>query len=140
MIRYLALFSVTVLLAVSPFLPQESSPAKPAAFSIPPNVASQTNPVHPTAEGLSLARKMYGYDCAMCHGKTGAGDGDMASQLKTKLKDYHDPASLKGMSDGELFYIIQKGKGEMPGEGDRQNAQQIWNMVSLVQSFGKKGA
>jgi len=62
----------------------------------------------------------------------------MASSLKAPLKDWQDPASLKGMTDGELFYIIQKGKGEMPGEGDRQNADGIWNMVTLVRSFGKK--
>jgi mono/diheme cytochrome c family protein len=108
------------------------------AFSVPADIASQTNPVHPTAAGLALARKMYGYDCAMCHGKAGAGDGDMAEGLKTKMKDYRDPASLQGMTDGELFYIIGKGKGEMPGEGDRAKPEQIWTMVALVRSFGKK--
>jgi len=87
---------------------------------------------------MALARKMYGYDCAMCHGKVGDGKGDMAASLKTPLKDWRDPASLKGMTDGELFYIIQKGKGEMPGEGDRQNADGIWNTVTLVRSFSKK--
>ena len=138
MIRYLAIFPVIVLLGALPFLRQDTSAAKPAAFSIPPDVASQTNPVHPTTEGMALARKMYGYDCAMCHGKNGDGTGDMASSLKTPMKNYQNPSALSGMKDGEIFYIIQKGKGEMPGEGDRQNANQIWNMVSLVRSFSKK--
>ena len=138
MFRVLSLLSVIALLGAAPFVPQDSSPSKPVAFSVPPDVAAQTNPVHPTPEGLAMARKMYGYDCAMCHGKDGDGKGDMAASLKSPLKDYHDPTSLKGMTDGELFYIIQKGKGEMPGEGDRQNANQIWNMVSVVKSFGKK--
>ena len=121
----------------SSFLTQDSS-AKPAPFVVPPDIAAQTNPVHPTPEGLALAKKMYGYDCAMCHGADGSGKGDMASSLKTPMKDYRDPAALKGMTDGELFYIIQKGKGEMQGEGDRQNTNQIWNMVTLVRSFAKK--
>jgi hypothetical protein len=42
------------------------------------------------------------------------------------------------MTDGELFYIIQKGKGEMPGEGDREKPEALWNMVTLVRSFSKK--
>ncbi len=138
MIRYIASFSVIVLLGAVPFLPQDQSPAKSATFTIPPDIAAQTNPIHPTTEGLAKAKKMYGYDCAMCHGANGDGKGDMASSLKTPMKDWHDPASLKGMTDGDLFYIIQKGKGEMPPEGDRQNAEGIWNMVTLVQSFSKK--
>jgi len=138
MIREIALISAIALLSAAPFLPQDTPPPKEAVFSVPPDIARQTNPVHPTPEGMEHARKMYGYDCAMCHGKTGAGDGDMASQLKTKLKDYHDPASLKSMTDGELFYIIQKGKGEMTGEGERAKTEDLWNMVTLVRSFSKK--
>lgn len=138
MIRSLTLFPIIALLGAIPFLSQDSSPSKPAAFAIPPDIAAQTNPVHSTAASLALARKMYGYDCAMCHGKDGDGKGDMAADLKTQMKNYQEPTALKSMTDGELFYIIQKGKGEMPGEGDRQNTDQIWNMVTLVQSFAKK--
>lgn len=138
MIREIALVSVIAFLGAAPFPFQDAPPPKEAAFSIPPDIAHQTNPVHPTAEGLAHARKMYGYDCAMCHGKAGAGDGDMAAQLKTKLKDYRNPASLQSMTDGELFYIIQKGKGEMTGEGLRAKPEDLWNMVTLVRSFSKK--
>lgn len=145
LIRGLALFPVIALLGTASFFSHDSSfflaqdsSAKPAPFVVPPDIAAQTNPVHPTPEGMAQARKMYGYDCAMCHGTSGGGDGDMASGLKTKLKDYRDPASLKGMTDGELFYIIEKGKGDMPGEGDREKPEQLWNMVTLVRSFAKK--
>ncbi|MGC2160570.1 MAG: c-type cytochrome [Silvibacterium sp.] len=138
MFRSLLIFPVMALLGATPFLLQDASSVKPAPFVVPPAIAAQTNPVHPTAAGMAMARKMYGYDCAMCHGKDGDGKGDMASSLTTPMKDWHDPASLKGMTDGELFYIIQKGKGEMQGEGDRQSTNGIWNMVTLVRSFGKK--
>jgi mono/diheme cytochrome c family protein len=138
MIRNIALVSAIAMLGAVPFLPQSAPPAKEASLSVPPDVSARTNPVHPTAAGLAQAKKMYGWDCAMCHGANGAGNGDMASQLKTKLKDYRDPAMLKGMTDGELFSIIQKGKGEMTGEGERAKPEEIWNMVTLVRSFSKK--
>jgi mono/diheme cytochrome c family protein len=81
---------------------------------------------------------MYGYDCAMCHGANGNGKGDVVADLKLTLKDYTDPAALKDLSDGELFYIIKNGKGQMPPEGDRAKPEDLWNMVILVRSFAKK--
>ena len=82
---------------------------------------------------------MYGYDCAMCHGANGSGKGDLAADMKLTLKDYRDPASLKDRTDGEMFYIIQKGKGDMPSEGDRQKPEGIWNLVNYIRSLSKKG-
>lgn len=138
MIREIGLVCGIALFGAAPLLWQSAPAAKEASFSVPADIAAKANPVHPTAAGLAQATKMYGWDCAMCHGKNGGGNGDMAAQLKTKLKDYRDPTALKGMTDGQLFYIIQKGKGEMPSEGDRAKAEEIWNMVSLVRSFSKK--
>jgi mono/diheme cytochrome c family protein len=84
-------------------------------------------------------KKIYGYDCAMCHGANGNGKGDLVGELKlTEMKDFTDPSALKGTPDGELFYIIKNGKGKMPAEGDRAKPADLWNMVILVRSFSKK--
>jgi mono/diheme cytochrome c family protein len=108
-----------------------------APFKVPDGLVGKSNPVKPTPEGMAHARKMWGYDCAICHGETGDGNGELAHDIKPPLKDYRNADSLKGMSDGELFYIIQKGKGQMPSEGDRAKEADIWNMVSLIHSFAK---
>jgi mono/diheme cytochrome c family protein len=128
-----------VLLALLPFCfsPQQPT-AVPAPPGIPADAASLVNPVKPTAESQAHAKKMYGYDCAICHGANGNGKGDIAGEMKPPLKDYTDPAALKDLSDGELFYIIKNGKGQMPPEGDRAKPEDIWNMVILVRSFSKK--
>ena len=113
-------------------------PAAPAApSSIPPEAAHMVNPVKPTAESQAHAKKMYGYDCAMCHGPNGNGKGDMVADMKLTLKDYTDPASLKDLSDGELFYIIKNGKGEMEGEGQRVKPENTWDLVNYIRSFSK---
>jgi mono/diheme cytochrome c family protein len=112
--------------------------AATAAFVIPADVAKQVNPVKPTAASIAEGKQMYGYDCAMCHGADGSGKGDLAADMKLNLKDYRDAAALKDMTDGELFYIIQKGKGDMTGEGDRQKPEGIWNMVNYIRSLSKK--
>jgi len=104
-----------------------------------PEDAAKKNPVASTAEGLAEARKFYGYDCAMCHGKDGDGKGDLVADMKLEMRDWRDASTIEKMTDGELFWIITNGKGKMVGEGDRTPAKMRWNMVNLVRSFAKKG-
>ena len=110
--------------------------AASAPFAVPADVAAKANPVKPTPEGLAHAKKTYGYDCAICHGSNGDGKGEIASSMKAPMRDFSDPA-VQAQSDGTLFYIIQKGKGEMPAEGDRGKDADIWNLVSYVRTFKK---
>ena len=139
MLKSVAIFPVCFLLGAVPIVLVGSPQAAAPAFKVPPEIASQTNPAKSTPESIAKAKKFWGYDCAMCHGANGDGKGDMAVQSKFVMKDYRDPDALKDLTDGELFYIIDKGKGDnMPAEGDRQKPAEIWNMVILVRSFGKK--
>lgn len=130
--------ALALLLLLLPItLRQQTSDApKPADAPIPAADAAKVNPVKATPASLAQARKMYGYDCAMCHGATGNGKGEVGASMN--LKDYTDPAALHDLTDGQLFYIIENGRGQMPGEAGRQNEQQIWNMVILVRSFSHK--
>jgi mono/diheme cytochrome c family protein len=128
--------SLSLLLLTLPLRQQTTPEATAPAAPIPAADAAKVNPVKPTAASLAKARKMYGYDCAMCHGATGNGKGDVGAGMN--LKDYTDPAALRDFTDGQLFYIIQNGRGQMQGEAGRQNDQEIWNMVILVRSFSHK--
>jgi len=119
---------------------RNSSQEKPAEAKMTPEDAAKKNPVAPTPEGLAEARKLYSYDCAMCHGKDGDGKGDLAADMKLDLHDWRDPSTLEKMTDGELFFIVSNGKGKMEGEKDRSPEKVRWNMVNLVRSFAKKGA
>ncbi len=117
---------------------KDQPPAKaPAEYKIPPADAARVNPVKPSEESLAKGKKMYGYDCAMCHGKDGDGKGDMASDMKN-VTDFTDPDALKNRTDGELFFVTRNGKGEMPAEGDRAKDNDIWNMVNYIRSLAKK--
>ena len=91
--------------------------APPAEYRIPPEAARKANPVKPSPEGTTKAKKMYGMDCAMCHGANGEGKGELAADMKN-VPDFTNPDAMKDRTDGELFYIIRKGKSDMPPEGD----------------------
>ncbi len=98
------------------------------------NDTAKANPVKPTPESLAKAKKAYKLDCAMCHGENGDGKGDLAADMKNVT----DFTKANSKSDGELFAIIQKGKGDMPPEGPRAKTDDIWSLVNYVRAFAKK--
>ena len=145
--RRIGLLICAILLAAAGFgfaqqtkdKPKEGQAAEPAPAAIPADAAAKKNPVKPTAEGLSEARKLYGYHCAMCHGKYGDGKGDLGQDMKLELRDWRDASTISKYTDGDLFYIITNGRGKMVGgEGDRTKEEVRWNLVNLVRSFGQK--
>ena len=133
---------LALLLCAFPVTAQESqAPAQAATSSsstIPTEAVHQVNPVKPTSESLAMGKKYYGYDCAMCHGNNGDGKGEVALSEKFKIGDFTDPTTLKGRTDGELFYIIKNGRGQMPPEGDRVKPTELWNMVNYIRSLSNK--
>jgi mono/diheme cytochrome c family protein len=110
------------------------APAAPTAVAA---TAERKNPVKATPEGIAAVKKIYGYDCAMCHGLAGDGKGDVAASMSLTLKDWREPGVLAGITDGDMYDLIVKGKGKMMGEGDRLPPEKAWNMVHYVRSFAK---
>jgi mono/diheme cytochrome c family protein len=132
MLKLLFTLPAVLLLAFAP-----QAPTPPPDKPMPADAATLVNPVTPTAESKAHAKMLYGIDCAMCHGPSGDGKGDLVADMQLTMKDLTDPATLKGMTDGQLFYIIKNGKGKMPPEGDRAKDADLWNLVILVRSFAK---
>jgi mono/diheme cytochrome c family protein len=133
----LVLAGVTALLSQAP-QPGSATSAAPAAPATDAKIPLEAvNPVKPSAESLARAKKIYGYECSMCHGDNGGGGGDLAKSMKAKMIDLRDPAALKGRTDGELYYIINHGMGEMEGEGARVKPDDTWNLVNYVRSLSK---
>jgi mono/diheme cytochrome c family protein len=139
MLKPFLILTALVLSGVSAQTPQEppaASPA-PATSKIPLEAVNQPNPVKTSAESLGRAKKIYGYECSICHGDDGGGGGDLAKNMKAKMPDFRDPSTLKAQTDGELFYVIKNGKGEMEGEGQRVKPENTWDLVNYIRSFSK---
>jgi mono/diheme cytochrome c family protein len=122
---------------------QSSTPSTqktPSYAAIPVEAAKQPNPVKSTPESLARAKKWWTLDCVMCHGKDGNGKGETAAEMKLKIVDFTDPATLKDRTDGEIFYIIKNGHEDMPPEGQRVKPEENWDLVNYVRSLAKKSA
>ena len=92
---------LSLLIALSASTQQTPSSDKPVTgcYSVPIEAAKKANPVTPSAESLARGKHQYGFDCAMCHGKEGDGQGDVSADLKLKMHDYTNPATLKDRTD-----------------------------------------
>jgi mono/diheme cytochrome c family protein len=129
--------AIVISMVVSLGLAGRAQEKPSTEFKIPPEEASRKNPIANSPGAIAEGKKRYGSECAVCHGAEGDGKGDVVAELKLKLRDWRDPAALKDFTDGELFYTITKGKGAMPGEGDRAKPEQIWQMVIYLRSLAK---
>jgi mono/diheme cytochrome c family protein len=120
--------------------PAKPAEEKPAAADAKPvsDSAKKENPVKSSATSLASGKKKYGQDCAMCHGNEGGGDGDLAADMHLKLPDFRDAAALKALTDGDVYTIINNGKGKMMGEEGRLKPDEIWDVVNYLRSLAKK--
>jgi len=136
------LFVVPILLffGISASLqkPSSGSTTGQATTPTPPDYsqyAGKVNPVTPTSASQARAEQIYGFDCAMCHGQNGDGKGSVAAEQNLTIRDFRDPDSLKQLTDGEIFYIIRYGKGQMPPEGPRAKTDEVWDLVIYLRKM-----
>jgi len=130
--------AVTVSLLISSFVPAQATKPAPrtAYYPVPVMAAREPNPVKATPESIEAGKKIFGYDCAQCHGAAGDAKTEIAKDLK--VPDLTDPAVLKDRTDGALFYILKNGHGDMPREGDRVKPEQLWDLINYVRSLVRK--
>jgi cytochrome c len=143
-VHKIALVFSALLLFALPVLSQQPTPnpppQNPSYSAIPVEAARAQNPVKSTPESLARAKKWWTLDCEMCHGKNGDGKGETAKDMKLRMADFTDPATLKDRTDGEIFYIIKNGHNDMPAEGPRVKTEENWDLVNYVRSLAKKNA
>jgi mono/diheme cytochrome c family protein len=97
---------------------------------------NRKNPMDSSPSSIAEGQRLYhATDCAMCHGKEGEGKGVLAKDISMNLHNWRDPAALAHFTDGELFYIVVKGKGRMPGYEGRETPDQIWQMANYLHSM-----
>jgi mono/diheme cytochrome c family protein len=106
-------------------------------------------------ESIANGKKLYGQNCAACHGENGAGDGvfadDIAAAGEASMQsmsgamdgmmqtpaDFTDPKRMLGASPAVLQgKILRGGMGTgMPMWGSIFTEEQIWDLVAYLYSF-----
>lgn len=106
---------------------------KPKAWDVPANYKSMKNPAKADLAG---GKALWGQHCAPCHGKAGLGDGPKGRNLESSPGDFTS-AAFQGQTDGEIFFKVKTGRGEMPKYDKKIQDEDMWNLVHYMRSFKK---
>jgi mono/diheme cytochrome c family protein len=80
--------------------------------------------------------KLYGIECAMCHGPDGHTPTDSGRWMYPRASDLTSLA-VQQYSDRELFWIVKNGirLSGMPAFGRVESDEHIWNLVHYVRTL-----
>jgi mono/diheme cytochrome c family protein len=104
---------------------------------IPQEYKVMTNPLTDDSVTIQTGKLAYDKKCALCHGKTGLGDGPKGRMSKTFPGDFSTEA-FQNYTDGEIFYQTRFGRGEMPAFEKRSSDAEMWSMVHYIRTMKGK--
>ena len=117
--------------------------AYPKAYT-PANLKNLKNPYPASDAALARAEQLYTYNCQMCHGPKGAGDGKVGDIYAPKPANIAARKDLVGMTDGDMYWTLTVGPNTMPAFGSKLPPMDRWAIVSYVRKLqadaGKGGA
>ena len=131
MLKPLLLLPAVLVMAYAGSLASQQKPAHKPAASEPAQPATiQVEPPRPEV------KQIYKNDCAICHGDTGDGKGDIGKSMT--LDDWTNPSTLASKSDQQLFDSIRKGSDKMPPEdASRAKDNEIRGLVKYIRGMAK---
>lgn len=82
-------------------------------------------------ETRQAGERQYLINCKSCHGTPGK------SNFQNLVPPPGDPATekIQKNSDGEMFYKVSEGRGQMPSFKNVLTSTDIWNIVSFIRSY-----
>ena len=105
------------------------------AWATPTAIRRRSNPVALSDDVLKAGRDHWADHCATCHANDGSGDTPLGRSLYPPAPDMRG-AWTQGMSDGELFYVIERGIPftGMPawGTGTPEGERASWTLVRFI--------
>ena len=132
-----AVFSVAVGRAS-----QQPPKAGGSGWTIPPEAETTKNPLTVDAKVLASGKAIFKDKCQKCHGPLGKGDGPDADPDAEENMDLTTAKRAARNTDGVVFFKVSNGrkKPKMPVFKDELTKEQVWTVVSYVQSLRKPAA
>ena len=103
---------------------------------------SVVNPIQSlTATELIEAKRLYLINCGICHGTNldgngplyKGGEGPYAAKPATLVGD----AKYEAMTDGQMFYSVNYGKGQMGSYSAQLTRKQRWQVIAYIKTKQK---
>ena len=89
-----------------------------------------------TQASVAEGDKLYGVECAACHGMEGSTPTDAERWMYPRAANLSS-SEVQQYSDAELFWIVKNGirLSGMPAFGKVETDANIWNLVRYVRSL-----
>jgi mono/diheme cytochrome c family protein len=129
--RSLRIIGIAALLAVAAILSTTVHLAAQSFRNAPASAAQMKNPYAGDAQAAAGGRKLYGQNCAQCHGNNLQGMGPAPTLLSS---------SVKNAQAGQLFWFITNGNLNrgMPSWSQLPK-QQRWQIITFLESKNSTG-
>ncbi len=95
-------------------------------------------PIRITHELMLQGERRYEIHCAVCHGRTGNGEGITRQYGMIATPSFHD-TRLREMSDGEIYSVIVHGRGTMGEYGSKLTVEERWAVTAYVRALQLAG-
>jgi mono/diheme cytochrome c family protein len=98
------------------------------------------NPFTATKENLERGKMKYDVYCAICHGTTGKGDGQLTKLENNGKKLYAMPPAnltagyIKAKPDGEVYHVITMGSAIMGAHASQIKSDDRWKIVLYMKN------
>jgi cytochrome c553 len=145
--KKISMIVVLIVCGVSFYLLQSKDetpgqcPQTRSTIPAPEEYSVMQNMLQPTKENLLAGNNLFNSKakpvaCSICHGLKGDGIGLIFPRLKPYPRNFTCYQTVKGVSDGQLFWIIKNGSHgtNMPGFVKLED-KQIWQLILHIRSL-----
>ena len=121
-------------------LPAAECPQPRFTGKAPEALYGRVNPLDDSRANIKAGRKLYhklsNPGCESCHGKSGEGNGPLASQFDPQPRNFACAKTVDGIPDGQLHWIIKNGSPgtAMPPFGYFSD-EEIWQLVIYLREL-----
>jgi len=92
------------------------------------------NPTKDKVQSSLRGKKLFRSRCAVCHGRTGLGDGPGGKALVPQPESLLTPL-VQNQTDGEIFWKISNGRNDMIKWEPILSEQQRWDLVNFIRTL-----
>ncbi len=113
---------------------------RPGGWVLPPDAKDEKNPVAGDPKAIEAGKVLFEKNCKRCHGPGGQGDGPDADPDAMQDMDLTNARRAARNPDGVVFYKAWNGraKPKMPAVKEELTRDQLWQIVSYVQTLRQK--
>ena len=114
-------------------VPPGSLPFHERLAKVDPNLPAE-NPVPATPESLEHGKMLYQNNCFPCHGRTGMGDGPVATRA-AEIPPFPLVGTITGRTDAYLYGQIWAGGAIMGPYYMSMDADEVWDLINYLRSL-----